>query len=127
MDLSFEGSPIPLPDYISKSKGSKIYNLDNIPNYCRNATYCYDIEPIKDLLKLLYHFPNGNYKYSKSALRFALQLRYTSNAAYNLLRQYLPLQGQRLLSGLKSDSIDSLTRGWLGMLKFENESTLKVN
>ena len=59
-------------------------------------------------MKLIYRFPNGNYKYSKSALRFALQLRYTSNAAYNLLRQYLPLPSQRLLRRLKSESIDSL-------------------
>ena len=45
--------------------------------------------------------------YSTSTLRFALQLRITSNAAYKLLRQYLPLPSQRLLRCLKSDSIDS--------------------
>ena len=109
--LSFKGFPIPLPDYISNSKGSKISNLDmltNLPNYCRNITHNYDIEPLKDLLQLVYYSPKGKCKYSTSTLRFALQLRYTSNAAYNLLRQYLPLPSQRLLRCSKSDSIDSI-------------------
>ena len=109
--LSFEGFPLPLPDYISCSKGSKIRNLDmltNLPNYCRNITHNYDIEPLKDLLRLVNYCPTGKCEYSTSTLRFALQLRYTSNAAYNLLRQYLPLPSQRLLRCLKSDSIDSV-------------------
>ena len=60
--LSFEGFPIPLPIYISNSKGSKISNLDmltNLPNYCRNITHNYDIEPLKDLLQLVYYSPKG--------------------------------------------------------------------
>ena len=107
--LSFEG--FPLPDYISNSKGSKIRNLDmltNLSNYCRNITHNYDIEPLKDLLRLVYYCPKGKYKYSTSTRRFALQFRYTSNAAYNLLSQYLPLPSRRLLRWLKSDSIDSI-------------------
>ena len=58
--LSFEGFPLPLPDYISNSKGSKIRNLDmltNLPNYCRNITHNNDIEPLKDLLRLVYYCP----------------------------------------------------------------------
>ena len=109
--LSFERFPIPLPNYISNSKGPKISNLDmltNLPNYCRNITHNYDIEPLKDLLQLVYYSPKGKCKYSTSTLRFAPQLRYTSNAAYNLLRQYMPLPSQRLLRCLKSDSIDSI-------------------
>ena len=109
--LSFEGFPIPLPNYISNSKGSKISNLDmltNLPNYCRNITHNYDIEPLKDLLQLVHYSPKGKCKYSTRTLRFALQLRYTSNAAYNQLRQYTPLPSQRLLRCLKSDSIDSI-------------------
>ena len=109
--LSFEGFPLPLPEYISNSKVSKIRNLDmltNLPNYCRNITHNYDIEPLKDLLRLVYYCPKGKCKYSTSTLRFVLQLRYTSNAAYNLLSQYLPLPSQRLLHCLKSDSIDSI-------------------
>ena len=71
--LSFEGLPVPLPDYISNSKGSKIRNLDmltNLPNYCRNITHNYDIEPLKDLLRLAYYCPKGKCKYSPVLFEF---------------------------------------------------------
>ena len=35
--LSFEGSPVPLPEYIARATGSKLthlYLLENLPNYC---------------------------------------------------------------------------------------------
>ena len=51
---------------------------------------------LKDLLRLVYYFPKGKCKYSTSTLRFALQLRHSSNAAYNLLSHYLPLPSKRL-------------------------------
>ena len=82
--------------------------LTYLPNYCRNITHNYDIEPLKDLLRLVYYCPKGKCRYSTSTFRFALQLRYTSNAAYNLLSQHLPLPSQRLLCYLKSDSKDSI-------------------
>ena len=109
--LSFKVFPIPLPDNISNSKGSKFRNLDmltDLPNYCRNITHNYEIEPLKDLLRFVYYSPKGKCKYSTSTLQFALQLRYTSNAAYNILSQHLPLPSKRFLRCLISDSIDSL-------------------
>ena len=52
--LSFESSPIPLPDYISTAAGCKLTSLDmltNLPNYCRNASHSYHIEVIEELIK----------------------------------------------------------------------------
>ena len=96
--------------------------LTNSPNYCRNITHNYDIEPLKDLLRLVYYCPKGKCKYSTSTLQFPLQLRYTSNAAYNLLSQYLPLPSQRLLRCVKSDSIDSIK----ALSKFREDGFLEM-
>ena len=38
--LSFEGYPIPLPEYIYRAAGSKLnhlYLLENLQNYCKNV------------------------------------------------------------------------------------------
>ena len=110
--LSYEGSPVPLPEYISSSKGSKITSLDmltNLPNYIINSVSSTNlsIEVIKELLKLSYYTPKGVPKYSPQTLRFALQLRYTSHAAYKFLNQYITLPSERLLRDLKSKSLDS--------------------
>ena len=109
--LSFQSCPIPLPDYIAKSVNSKITSLDmltNLPNYCRNFTHTFDSEPIKELLHLCNYHPKSC-KYSSHVIRFALQLRYTSHAAYRLLHHHIPLPSERLLRNLKSESIDSIS------------------
>ena len=108
--LSFEGSPVPLPEYIARATGSKLthlYLLENLPNYCRNITSKFDIQVIKELLDICYISPRGRPKYTANILKFALLLRYTSNSAYQLLKKYIPLPSQSLLRSLKSPSIDS--------------------
>ena len=108
--LSFEGSPVPLPEYIDRATGSKLthlYLLENLPNYCRNVTSNFDIQVIKELLNICYISPRGRPKYTANILKFALLLRYTSNSAYQLLNKYIPLPSQSLLRSLKSPSIDS--------------------
>ena len=108
--LSFEGSPVPLPEYIDRATGSKLthlYLLENLPNYCRNVTSNFDIQVIKELLNICYISPRGRPKYTANILKFALLLRYTSNSAYQLLKKYIPLPSQSLLRSLKSPSIDS--------------------
>ena len=110
--LSYEGCPVPLPEYISSSKGSKITSLDiliNLPNYIRKAvtTSNVSIDVIKELVKLSYYRIKGVPKYSPQTLRFALQLRYTSHGAYAFLKQYMTLPSERLLRDLKLKSLDS--------------------
>ena len=106
--LRFEG--FPLPDYISNSKGSKIRKLDMLTNYPTIVETSLTIM-ILNLLEICcdsYTIEQKECRYFTSTLRFVLQLRYSSNAAYNLLSQYMPLPSQRLLRCLKSDSIDSI-------------------
>ena len=108
--LSFEGFPVPLPEYIDRATGSKLthlYLLENLPNYCRNVTSNFDIQVIQELLNICYISPRGRPKYTANILKFALLLRYTSNSAYQLLNKYIPLPSQSLLRSLKSPSIDS--------------------
>ena len=89
--LSFESSPIPLPDYITTAAGCKLTSLDmltNLPNYCRNASHSYHIEVIEELIKLrFYHYPSV-------VLRFSLLLRYTSNSAYKFINKFIPLPSE---------------------------------
>ena len=108
--LSFESSPIPLPDYISTAAGCKLTSLDmitNLPNYCRNASHNYHIEVIDELIKLRFYHPRGRH-YPSAVLRFSLLLRYTSGSAYKLLDKFIPLPSERLLQMLKSHTIDSI-------------------
>ena len=82
----------------------------NLPNYIRNSVSNTNlsIEVInKELLELSYYTPKGVPKYSPQTLRFALQLRYTSHAAYKFLNQYITLPSERLLRDLKSKSLDN--------------------
>ena len=108
--LSFEGLPIPLPEYIRNSANCKLTSLDmltNLLNYCRNYSGSHDecdIEVIQELLKSTYFHRKGRPKYSHNTLRFALLMRYTSNSAYRFLKQYLPLPSETVLTQLKSPS-----------------------
>ena len=107
--LSFESSPIPLPDYISTAAGCRLTSLDmltNLPNYCRNASHSYHIEVIEELIKLRFYHLRGRH-YPSVVLRFSLLLRYTSNSAYKFINKFIPLPSERLLKKLKSHTIDS--------------------
>ena len=109
LQLSYEGIPLPVPAYIRQSPFYQVLSLDmltNLPNYCRNFTpEDYEINVIKELIKLTHYSPKRRPKYSSSALRFALLLRYTSNSGYNFLKKHLPLPSETLLKSLKSNSI----------------------
>ena len=110
VQLSYAGSPIPLPNYTQKSTGHKSTHLDvleNLPNYCRSFRSKFDIDVIKELLKLRYFNPCGRSKYPSQVLRFFLILRYTSNSASRFLKKYVPLPSNSLLRKLRSPSIDN--------------------
>ena len=69
--LSYEGSPIPLPDYIDRTAGSKLthlYPLDNLSNYCKNMPSKFDILVIKELLNICCINPRGRPKYTPAIL-----------------------------------------------------------
>ena len=69
--------------------------LTNLPNFCRNSTHNFDSEPVEEFLHLCNSHPKSC-KYSSHVIRFALQLRYTSHAAYRLLHHHIPLPSERL-------------------------------
>ena len=84
--LSYEGSPLPLPNYIDQAEGSRLTSLDmltNLPVYCKNAERTCETKVINELIKLQYYNPKGRPPYSATVLRFALIMRYTSNSAFN--------------------------------------------
>ena len=87
LKLSYDGSPIPLPNYIQETTGHKLTHLDvleNLPNYCRNFHSDFDVDVLKELFQFCYYSPCGRPKYSSQVLRFSLMLRYTSKTAYNV-------------------------------------------
>ena len=55
-----------------------------------------------------YYKPTGRPKYSTPLLRFALQVRYTSAAAYRILLEHFPLPSFDLLKKLKEGGIEPL-------------------
>ena len=108
--LSYEGSPLPLPNYIDRAEGSRLTSLDmltNLPVYCKNAERTCETNVINELIKLQYYNPKGRPPYSATVLRFALIIRYTSNSAYKYLKRFLPLPSYFLLRKLKSQSVDT--------------------
>ena len=111
--LSFEGLPIPLPEYIRNSANCKLTSLDlltNLPIYCRNYIGSHDgcdIKVIQELLNSTNHHPKGRPKYTPNTLKFALLTLYTSNSAYKFLKKYLSLPSETVLTQLKSPSIQS--------------------
>ena len=76
LQLIYEGIPLPVPAYIRQSPFCQVRSLEmltNLPNYCRNFTpEDYEINVIKELIKLTHYRPKRRPKYSSSALRFAL-------------------------------------------------------
>ena len=108
--LSYEGSPLPLSNYIDRAEGSRLTSLDmltNLPVYCKNAERTCETNVINELIKLQYYNPKGRPPYSATVLRFALIMRYTSNSAYKYLKRFLPLPSYSLLRKLKSQSVDT--------------------
>ena len=97
--LSYESMPLSLPNFIANAEGSKLTSLHmlvNLPNYCKNQSPSTETDVIKELLDISYYNPKGRPLYSTKTLRFALMMRYTSNAAYRYLRHFLPLSSYSL-------------------------------
>ena len=91
--LSYEGRHIPPPTYIHRAEGSRLTSLDmltNLPVYCRNAEGSCEANVIKELLLIQYYNPKGRPPYSTSVIRFTLIMRYTSNSAYQYLKNFFP-------------------------------------
>ena len=130
--LSYEGCNIPLPSYIARAEGSKLTSLDmltNLPVYCKHAEGTCETNVIKELLKLQYNNPKGRPPYSTTVLRFALMMRYTSNSAYQYLKNFLPLPSYSLLTKLKSQSIDT-SKGLVSLREnslFSNDTVLLLD
>ena len=106
-----DSAPVPLPGWFRhgtnctlKSKGS----LQNFPTYIKNYEYPFPDDLLKELHQIRYYKPKGRPKYSTALLRFALQLRYTSAAAYRKLLEHFPLPSMDLLKKLKEGGIDPL-------------------
>ena len=94
-NLSYEGSPVSLPEYITSSKDSKITSLDmldNLPNYIRNSV------------------SSANLSIAKG-LKFVLTGRFQTDPLERRLSQYRGMSGGRFLVSLtevlRSESIIS--------------------
>ena len=106
-----ENSPIPLPDWFRhgtnctlRHKGS----LENFPGYIKNYEHPFPDDLLEELQRIKYYKPTGRPKYSTPLLRFALQVRYTSAAAYRILLEHFPLPSFDLLKKLKEGGIEPL-------------------
>ena len=87
--LSYEGLPIPLPEWLRTSKSCKIIRVSqllNLPSYIQNRL---DELPPSEILdevrSLIFLKPQGRLPYSPKVIRYSLLLRYSSRQAYSLL------------------------------------------
>ena len=71
VQLSYDGIPLPLPEYIRQSPFYKVRSLNmltNLPNYCRSfKSKDFEIDVIRELIRLAYYSPKGRPKYSSNA------------------------------------------------------------
>ena len=99
--LSFEGIPIPLPEWLRIAKNCKITRisqLQNLPSYIQNKTEELPPNEILDEIKsLTFLKPQGRPPFSPRVLRYSLLLRYSSRQAYSLLLNEFPLPSFSLL------------------------------
>ena len=110
--LSFEGIPIPLPEWLRIAKNCKITRisqLKNLPSYIQNKTEELPPNEILDEIKsLTFLKPQGRPPFSPRVLRYILLLRYSSRQAYSLLLNEFPLPSFSLLEKLSRGSLDAL-------------------
>ena len=110
--LSFEGIPIPLPEWLRIAKNCKItriIQLQNLPSYIQNKTEELPPNEILDEIKsLTFLKPQGRPPFSPRVLRYSLLLRYSSRQAYSLLLNEFPLPSFSLLEKLSRGSLDAL-------------------
>jgi hypothetical protein len=110
--LSYEGIPIPLPEWLRTSKSCKITRfgqLVNLPSYIQNRVEQLPPSEILDEVRsLTFYKPQGRPPYSSKVIRYSLLLRYSSRQAYSLLLKELSLPSFSLLEKLSRGSLDAL-------------------
>ena len=110
VQLSYEGSPIPLPNYIQKSTGHKLTHLLMCSKIYQTIVGVFAQSLILMLSKNYLNFvilALAEYQSIHPKFRFSLILRYTSNSAYSFLKKYVPLPSNSLLRKLRSPLIDN--------------------
>ena len=111
--LSYEGIPVPLPEWLRSARNCKMIRFSqllNLPAYIQSRIEQLSIsEILEEIRKISYYKPQGRPPYSAKVIRYCLLLRYTSRQAYELLLNELPLPSFSLL--------EKLCRGFLDALK----------
>ena len=112
VQLQFRGKPVPLPTWFVSGRNAILdrYSLlNNFPNYLQSFHEKHkDFNMLHELNNRLCFLPKGSSPFSSSIIRFALLLRYTSAAAYKIIKQHLPLPSTSLLEKLRSNKVASL-------------------
>ena len=112
VSLSYQGIPVPLPEWLRTAKNCKITRfsqLCNLPPYIQNRIEDLSINEIfEEIRSLSLYKPQGRPPYSSKVIRYCLLLRYSSRQAYTLLLKELPLPSFSLLEKLSRGSLDAL-------------------
>lgn len=108
--LFYRNNPVPLPEWFRKGRNTYLTSfsmLENFVSYTRNLAEQND--SIQEELAKLKHYSSPIYP--KSIIRFAIQLRYTSLQAYQLMSEEFPLPSISHLRNMTSGELSlSLTR-----------------
>ena len=128
VQLQFKGIPVPLPTWFVHGRNAKLDRfslLNNFPNYLQSFREKQeDFNILHELNHRQFFQPKGSPPFSSSMVRFALLLRYTSAAAYKIIKQHLPLPSTSLLEKLRSCKVDSVKAAKL--LKEQNKISTDV-
>ena len=110
VELQYCDNPVPLPDWFSRGRNSKLTRfsmLENLPIYWKS--FADDDSLLSELQKRKHYKPKGQPPYSSKIIRLALPLRYTSSQAYKLLLEEFCFSSLSLLAKLKSGNLDAIT------------------
>ena len=110
--LSYEGIPLPLPDWLRSAPNAKICRLsmlENLPTYINSrAEELPPSEILSEMRSISWLKPKGRPPCSSSVIRFSLLLRYSSRQVYALLLKELPMPSFSVLQKLQKGSVDSM-------------------
>ena len=104
VSLFYKNNPVPLPEWFCKGRNTYLTSfsmLGNFVSYIKNKT---EETGIQEELEKLKHYSNP--LYPNHIIRFAIQLRYTSLQAYNLMLEELPLPSISHLRNLTSGELN---------------------
>ena len=103
--MQFKGISVPLPALFVHRRNAKLDRfslLNNFLNYLQSFREKQeDLNILQELNHRQFFHPKGSPPFSSSIIRFALLLRYTSAAAYKIIKQHLPLPSTSLLENLE--------------------------